>query len=78
MCCSGLRPRLSGILKNPSPAWKNTLGGYYLERLYSKDSQYSNKIATLTIEGTTGVGYRAELDRMKWIWDHQSDQQKRR
>jgi hypothetical protein len=55
---------------------ENTLGGYYLERLYSKDSQYSNKIATLTIEGTTGVGYRAELDRMKWIWDHQSDRKK--
>lgn len=55
---------------------EDTLGGYYLEQLYSKDQQYSLKLAEFTIEGTTGAAYRAELDRMIWIWHHQSDRKK--
>ena len=47
-----------------------TLGGYFLDRIYSKDPQYGHTLADLTIEGTTGIAYRKELEAMQWIWEH--------
>lgn len=51
----------------------DTLGGYFLERIRSIDPQYNNLLPDLTIEGTTGIAYRLELEKMRWIWQHSSD-----
>jgi len=54
----------------------DTLGGWYRSVMYS-DAPASNglMLADLTIEGTTGVAYRTELEKMMWVWRHQSDRQ---
>ena len=51
-----------------------TLGGYYTDTLYAADAQYRGLLLPdLTIEGTTGVGYRKELEEVEWVWRHASD-----
>lgn len=50
-----------------------TLGGRYTETLYAVDDQLNGRLmADLTLEGTTGIRYRRELDDIKWIWEHQA------
>ena len=52
----------------------DTLGGYFQEIMYSTDPQYRGvTLPDLTIEGTTGIAYRKELDTLKWIWEHRGD-----
>lgn len=52
----------------------DTLGGYFTEQVYSKDRQYSGlTLPELTLEATTGIRYRKELEDLRWVWQHQSD-----
>lgn len=52
----------------------DTLGGYFRESVWADDPQYSGKtLSDLTVEATTGIRYRKELQEIKWIWDHQGD-----
>lgn len=53
-----------------------TLGGYFREVMSSKDAQYNLQLADLTIEATTGIAYRKELETIAWIWRHSSDRKK--
>lgn len=47
----------------------DTLGGFFREVLRAENPQYSGlTLAELTIEGTTGVAYRKEIDNLIWIW----------
>ncbi len=52
----------------------DTLGGYFIDRLYAEDPQYSGlSLPELTIEATTGIAYKQELKTIDWIFRHQSD-----
>jgi hypothetical protein len=47
----------------------DTLGGYFREVMYSEDPQHNGLLLPdLTIECDTGAGYRAELQKLEWIW----------
>lgn len=51
-----------------------TLGGYFREILYSADPQYNGlALPELTIEATSGIAYRKELEEIQWIWKHRGD-----
>ena len=47
-----------------------TLGGYFRDVMYSDRPQSNGLLLPdLTIEATTGVAYRTELKRIKWLWE---------
>lgn len=47
----------------------DTLGGYFREVMYAEDPQHNGLLLPdLTIECDTGAGYRAELQKLEWIW----------
>ena len=52
----------------------DTMGGFYRDVFYSSNPAHNGLlIPDITIEGTTGVAYRAELERMKWVFRHKAD-----
>ncbi len=47
----------------------DTLGGYFRDVMHSEDPQHNGLLLPdLTIECDTGAGYRAELQKLEWIW----------
>lgn len=52
----------------------DTLGGYFRDVMYSEDPQYNGLLLPdVTLEGTTGAAYRAELEQIRWIFQHSGD-----
>ena len=55
----------------------DTLGGYYKEVFYARDPQYSGlTLPSLTVEGTSGAGYRKSFQDIDWIRKHISDRKR--
>lgn len=69
-----IRPQAIRVQQGSKSNVVDTLGGYFRDVMYSPDPQYSGLLMPeVTLEGTTGAAYRAELEQMLWVFQHSGD-----